>query len=103
MTLRPVLVVIPLLGACEVDSGDCGDAKKHLCENIVAQACDTSRMENAVNKVRDACGSSESSSFQGEAEAYCQANAGSFDVDVCAALPEGGAAATQTGPGNSEG
>lgn len=76
------------LSACEVDEDGCPDAKRHLCENIEGQACNTATMENAVNKVKEACSSSEAASFQSAAESYCR-SAENFDVDHCAELPEG--------------
>ena len=84
--LYALLPVLCALAACEVESDDCEDAKRHLCEKIVGQGCNTATMSNAVNKIKDACGDSAGESFRSKAEAYCQANTSTFSTETCVGL-----------------
>lgn len=67
--------------ACELESEDCDDAKRHFCEKLPGQNCDASTMDNARDKVNEACGNI--NNFFSESEAYCQGDPLDFDVDAC--------------------
>lgn len=65
-----------------VDSDDCMAAKKHLCDNIAGQACSTSTMDNAKNKVSGACSAASAVAYFPWVEQACSAR-----TLNCAALP----------------
>ncbi|MCC6621834.1 MAG: hypothetical protein IT385_11300 [Deltaproteobacteria bacterium] len=76
----------PGLVACELDPDECAEAKAHLCSKVEQQLCATATMQNAIERIRTACGVDEAERFAPAAQAYCQSatGAGTFDPDVCA-------------------
>lgn len=106
MTIRKVALLLSSLAIAFATSGatcggedDCVSAKKHMCENIPDMGCSALFMDNAQQKIVDACGQAELSAYIPAVQAACDASQASGVPMSCDAIAGKSYAGPQSGGG----
>jgi hypothetical protein len=81
------LVLVFALGGWSCSSGDgCKAAKQHMCENITSMNCYAAFMDNAQQKIINACGQAELDAYIPVVQAACSASVSSGTAMNCGAI-----------------